>query len=61
MAPPAKRIKIPNPPRMRVIRMSFCRDRIFSSTSINWDTRTELNKMATIREEPNTTDSVMGK
>ena len=60
-APPNNKIRIPNPPKMIVKRINCFFETTFSLISMNCDTKTELKKIATNNEEPNTTDNVIGK
>ncbi len=60
-SPPKMSTRSPIPPTIDDIFMSCFFGIFLSSTFMNCDTKTELKKMATKREEPRTTDSVMGK
>ena len=51
----------PNPPRMSVSLSSPLREICLSLISIKRETSMELKNKATISEDPNTTDRVMGK
>ena len=59
--PPKIRIRVPKPPRIRLSRMSCLRVSSLSPTSIYLETSMEFIKMATKREDPSTTERVIGK
>ena len=61
IAPPNTRMNSPKPPKINEILMSCLRLSSLSPTSMNLETNMEFIKMATNKEEPNTTDKVMGK
>ena len=61
IGPPKSRMNKPNPPSMMLIRISAFLLSSFSSISINCDTNMEFINIATNNEDPNTTESVIGK
>src|SRR5690606_9907110 len=60
-APPKKMINRPITERIPVMRMMFPSGISLSSEVIKRETSTELKKMATKREDPSTTERVIGK
>ena len=51
----------PTPPTIAEIVMILFKGMSLSSVVINCETKTELKKIATTNDEPNTTESVIGK
>ena len=61
IAPPKSKINMPMLPKITVNLINCFKVSSFSSVLMNFETNMEFMKIATNNDEPNTTESVMGK